>query len=242
MLRSRADFTHSRAHHERFKRRSKGGFNNMFHRRGSLFLVAPVLLLTLFLVGCPKRPATMTAGSGAAPAPAPPPAAAMPAPAPSAAAPSTTPPAAAAPSPSTPTPAPTPSPAAPSTAAPAPAPRPVAEFAANSNLNDIHFDFDKYNIKPEDAKILDANAAWLKSNPGNLVLIEGHCDDRGTAEYNLALGERRAKSAMNYLVAQGVQANRITIISYGKERPLCTEQTEACWARNRRDHFLTKAQ
>jgi len=117
-----------------------------------------------------------------------------------------------------------------------------SEFMANTNLNDIHFDFDKYNIRSGDAKVLDANAAWLKSNPGNLVLIEGHCDERGTNEYNLALGERRAKSTMNYLVAQGVQAGRITIISYGKERPLCTEHTEECWAKNRRAHFLTKAQ
>jgi peptidoglycan-associated lipoprotein len=136
--------------------------------------------------------------------------------------------------PSTPTPAPaTPSPATP--------PRP-SEFAAHPNLRDIHFDFDKYDIRPEDAKILDANADWLKSNQRNLVLIEGHCDERGTAEYNLALGERRARSTMNYLVAQGVAANRITTISYGKERPLCTEKTEACWARNRRAHTLTKAQ
>ena len=113
---------------------------------------------------------------------------------------------------------------------------------ANPNLKEIHFDFDKYNIRPGDAKILDENATWLKTNPRNLILIEGHCDERGTAEYNLALGERRAKSTMNYLVAQGVQASRITIISYGKERPLCTEKTEACWARNRRANFLTKAQ
>jgi len=113
---------------------------------------------------------------------------------------------------------------------------------ANPNLNDIHFDFDKYNIRPGDAKILDANATWLKSNTGNLVLIEGHCDERGTNEYTLALGERRAKSTMNYLVAQGVQAGRITIISYGKERPLCTEHNEACWLKNRRAHLLTKAQ
>ena len=113
---------------------------------------------------------------------------------------------------------------------------------ANPNLKEIYFDFDKYNIKPEAAKILDGNAAWLKANASNLVLIEGHCDERGTAEYNLALGERRAKAAMNYLVAQGVAANRITIISYGKERPVCTEKTEACWAKNRRDAFLTKAQ
>ena len=111
---------------------------------------------------------------------------------------------------------------------------------ASPNLKDIHFDFDKYDIRPGDAKILDANAAWLKSNT-DLVLVEGHCDERGTNEYNLALGERRAKATMNYLVAQGVLANRITIISYGKERPLCTQRTEACWAENRRAHFLVKA-
>ena len=91
-----------------------------------------------------------------------------------------------------------------------------------------------------DAKTLDRNANWLKSNPNHLVLIEGHCDERGTNEYNLALGERRAKSTMNYLVSQGVQANRITIISYGEERPQCTEHTESCWAKNRRAHFLVK--
>jgi len=118
----------------------------------------------------------------------------------------------------------------------------VSDFTENPNLKDIHFDFDKYNIRPGDAKILDANASWLKSNAGNLVLIEGHCDERGTNEYNLALGERRAKSTMNYLVAQGVQASRITIISYGKERPLCPEHSEGCWSKNRRAHFLTKAQ
>ena len=120
-----------------------------------------------------------------------------------------------------------------------PAPK---EFAVNANVKDIFFDFDKYNIKPEFAKVLDSNAAWLKANPGQLVLIEGHCDERGTVEYNLALGERRAKAAMNYLVAQGVQASRFTVISYGKERPFCTEHNEACWSQNRRDHFLVKAQ
>ena len=203
----------------------------MSHRRGSLFLVAPLLVLTLFLVGCPKRPATTAA---AVPAPAAPPA-------PTQVAPPTTPPTPvepATPPPSTTTPTPTP---APSAQAPTTPPKP-SEFTANPNLNDIHFDFDKYNIRPGDAKILDANATWLKSNPGNLILIEGHCDERGTNEYNLALGERRAKSTMNYLVAQGVQASRITIISYGKERPVCPEHNEACWSQNRRSHFLTKAQ
>ncbi|HTY77010.1 MAG TPA: peptidoglycan-associated lipoprotein Pal [Candidatus Bathyarchaeia archaeon] len=115
-----------------------------------------------------------------------------------------------------------------------------SEFAPNPNLKNIYFDFDKYDIRPGDAKILDGNAAWLKANADNLVLIEGHTDNRGTAEYNLALGERRAKAAQNYLVAQGIQANRITIISYGKERPVCNENTEPCWAQNRRDVFLTK--
>ena len=202
----------------------------MSHRRGSLLLVAPLLILALFLVGCPKRPATSVAAVPPPVAPvvtAPPPPAPAPAPAPT---PPPPPPVAVTP------PAPAPAPA------PAPPPPRPAEFMANPNLKEIHFDFDKYNIRPEDAKILDANSAWLKSNASNLVLIEGHCDERGTAEYNLALGERRAKSTMNYLVAQGVQASRITIISYGKERPLCTEKTEACWARNRRAAFLTKAQ
>ena len=116
----------------------------------------------------------------------------------------------------------------------------VQDFAATPELADVFFDFDKYDIRPADAKTLDSNANWLKSNPNHLVLIEGHCDERGTNEYNLALGERRAKSTMNYLVSQGVQANRITIISYGEERPQCTEHTESCWAKNRRAHFLVK--
>ncbi len=193
----------------------------MAHRRGNALLVAPVLVLSLFLAGCPKRPAT-TAASAPAPTGAP---------APTAAAPSTS---------SAPAPAMTPTPAAPATAAPAPAPPPPSEFRETDNLKDVFFDFDKYDIRPSDAKLLDTNAAWLKTN-NNLVLIEGHCDERGTNEYNLALGERRAKATMNYLVGQGVQANRITIISYGKERPTCTEHSEACWAKNRRAHFLVKA-
>jgi peptidoglycan-associated lipoprotein len=116
----------------------------------------------------------------------------------------------------------------------------IRDFAADSNLADIFFDFDKYDIRQTDTRTLDSNAQWLKSNPNHLVLIEGHCDERGTNEYNLALGERRAKSTMNYLVSQGVQANRITIISYGEERPACTEKSEQCWAKNRRAHFLVK--
>jgi peptidoglycan-associated lipoprotein len=191
-------------------------------------IMVSVLLCVVVLAGCAKRPA-MTAASAPAPTGA---AQATTPPTPTPPAPAAQPPAAATP------PAATPPAAAPPTAAPAARP-PVQEFAANPNLKDIHFDFDKYDIRPGDAKILDGNATWLKSN-NVLVLIEGHCDERGTNEYNLALGERRAKATMNYLVAQGVQAGRITIISYGEERPLCTEHTEACWARNRRAHFLSK--
>jgi len=79
-------------------------------------------------------------------------------------------------------------------------------------------------------------------HPGHLVLIEGHCDARGTTEYNAALGERRARSAMNFLVSQGITAGRIQIVSYGEERPLCHEENERCWARNRCAMFLTKPQ
>jgi len=183
--------------------------------------VLPILALTLLLAGCPKRPA-MTAAT--APPPVPPPAAAPPTPAPAPA----------------PAPAPVaPAPVAPPTTAPAP-PAPPKEYRANDALKPIHFAFDKSDIRPPDAKIMDATAAYLKANPNQLVLIEGHCDERGTSEYNLALGERRAKSAMNYLVANGIEAGRITTISYGKERPLCTEHNEACWSRNRNDTFLTK--
>ena len=191
----------------------------MAYRPGSVLLAVPVLVLSLFLVGCPKRPATTAAS-------APPP--------------TGSPSSAAAPSTSPSSPSMTPSPAAPSTSSPTTTPPRPSEFSESANLKDVFFDFDKYDLRPGDAKILDTNAAWLKSN-NNLVLIEGHCDERGTNEYNLALGERRAKSTMNYLVAQGVQASRITIISYGEERPTCTEKTEECWTKNRRAHFLVKA-
>jgi len=121
--------------------------------------------------------------------------------------------------------------------------RPLIEgFRENAALKDVHFDFDKYEIRAADAKILDENAKWLKTNPGYLVLIEGHADERGTNEYNLALGERRSKATMTYLVSQGVPSSRLTTISYGEERPACKEHTESCWAKNRRAHFLVKSQ
>jgi len=114
------------------------------------------------------------------------------------------------------------------------------EFVETSALRDVYFDFDRYDIRSPDKTVLDENARWLKSNQGALLLIEGHCDERGTNEYNLALGERRAKATRDYLVSVGIDAGRITVISYGEERPVCTEKAEGCWSKNRRAHFLVK--
>lgn len=119
-------------------------------------------------------------------------------------------------------------------------PPPPEQFVPAPRLADIYFDYDAHAIRPEAARTLDENAAWLRANPGGLVLIEGHADERGTSEYNLGLGDLRAAAAMGYLVAQGIPAERMVAISYGKERPVCTEQSEACWARNRRARFLVK--
>jgi peptidoglycan-associated lipoprotein len=123
---------------------------------------------------------------------------------------------------------------------PASSPPPPQEFVAVARLADIHFDYDAHDIRPADTPILDENAVWLKANPSALLLIEGHTDERGTGEYNLGLGDLRAAAAMSYLVAQGVPAARMVAISYGKERPVCTDHNEACWAQNRRAHFLAK--
>jgi peptidoglycan-associated lipoprotein len=141
---------------------------------------------------------------------------------------------------------PSPPPAPPVARAPASAqsqpPAKPAEFVRSPALTAIHFDFDKWTIRKPDESILDANAAWLTANPQYLVLIEGHCDERGTNEYNVALAERRASATRNYLVARGVAASRILTISYGEERPECTDHNETCWARNRQARFLTRGQ
>jgi|GEM_PF-544397 len=175
-----------------------------------------------------EKPRPMAEAPVAAP-PAPTPAA-PPAPAP--------PPAVAAAPPPTPTP-PAPEPAAPPPAETArPAPK---DFAAVPELRSVHFDFDKADIRPSEAAILDGNAQWLKGND-LLVLVEGHCDERGTNEYNLALGERRAKAVRDHLVSRGIAAERITTVSYGEERPVCTEAAEDCWRRNRRADMLVRPQ
>ena len=108
----------------------------------------------------------------------------------------------------------------------------------SSLLKDIHFNFDKYDIRPEDVTILRENAALLKKYPNVKVQIEGHCDERGTIEYNLALGERRATSTKNYLVSLGISADRISTITFGKEKPLDPGHHEEAWAKNRRAHTV----
>lgn len=105
-------------------------------------------------------------------------------------------------------------------------------------LKDIHFDFDKYDVRPVDEAILKENAAFLKNNPKMKIQIEGHCDERGTVEYNLALGERRANHTKKYLVFLGIPSDRISTISYGKERPSDKGHHEEAWARNRRAHIV----
>ena len=105
-------------------------------------------------------------------------------------------------------------------------------------LKDIYFDFDKYDIRQGDAEILKGSAALLAKFPNVKIQVEGHCDERGTGEYNLALGERRANSTKNYLVSLGISVNRISIISYGKERPLDPGHNEEAWTKNRRAHTV----
>jgi len=112
------------------------------------------------------------------------------------------------------------------------------EVFESSLLKDIHFDFDKYDIRPGDAEILKENATLLTKNPKLKIQIEGHCDERGTVEYNLALGERRANSAKKYLTSLGIAADRISTISYGKERPLDSGHNEEAWGKNRRAHSV----
>ncbi len=119
-------------------------------------------------------------------------------------------------------------------------PPPPEQFVPVPRLAETHFDYDAHTIRAEDTAILDENAAWIRANPSGLVLIEGHTDERGTDDYNLSLGDLRAAAAKNYLIEHGIPADRMVAISYGRERPLCVEHNEACWARNRRARFLVK--
>ncbi len=107
----------------------------------------------------------------------------------------------------------------------------------HQNVKDVLFDYDKAEIRSDQVATLQGNAAWLKANPNVRMIIEGHCDERGSEEYNLALGDRRANAVKEYLISQGVQSNRINTVSYGEERPVCREETDACFAMNRRAAF-----
>jgi peptidoglycan-associated lipoprotein len=108
----------------------------------------------------------------------------------------------------------------------------------DSPLKDIYFDFDKAEIRPDARTMLAEDIAWLKASPGAAITIEGHCDERGTSEYNLGLGERRAKATKDYLVASGINNKRISTVSYGKERPFVLGHDESAWQWNRRAHFV----
>ena len=135
-------------------------------------------------------------------------------------------------------PAPEAAPAAEPAPAPAPAPMTKAPSDWNITQNNIYFEFDKSTLTPMAQDTLMRHAAWLRENSDATVTIEGHADERGTNEYNLALGDRRADSAKAFLVDLGIAASRLTTISYGEERPLCTQRNEECWAKNRRGHFV----
>ena len=120
-------------------------------------------------------------------------------------------------------------------------PADVAAINARGYLKDAFFDYDKADLRDDARSALSTDAEWLKRYRSIQFLIEGHCDERGTSEYNLALGDRRANAAKEYLVSLGVDASRVRTVSYGKERPFCNQSTEDCWQQNRRAHFLVTA-
>jgi peptidoglycan-associated lipoprotein len=201
-----------------------------------LLFVVGVLAGSMALMGCPYKPEVIQAGPGAVgpSAAGAPPAMAAPAPAPRAAETPVAQPA-----------APAEKPMAPPAAAPAmapPAAAPAMGAPAASPLKDVFFDFDKSNIKDDQKAALNDDIAWMKANTSAKITIEGHCDERGTVEYNLALGERRAKSTKDYMVAAGIAADRIAVISYGKERPFVLGHDEAAWKWNRRSHYVLTSQ
>ena len=114
----------------------------------------------------------------------------------------------------------------------------LQSFQASADLKDIHFKFDQYDLDGNTKAILKENASFLKSNPGLHVEIQGHCDERGTNNYNIALGERRAHSTKKYLVSKGVDSRKVHVISFGEEKPFCFASDESCWFQNRRAHFM----
>jgi peptidoglycan-associated lipoprotein len=151
-----------------------------------------------------------------------------------------------------PTPPPPPPPPAPPPA-PAPAPAPaltedeifartsLADLNAQRPLAEVYFDFDQFVVREDQRPVLQKNAEWLRRWPSTRVAVEGHADSRGTAEYNLALGERRASAVRDYLIGLGIAGTRLEVVSKGEEEPVCREEMEACWSRNRRGNFIITA-
>jgi peptidoglycan-associated lipoprotein len=126
---------------------------------------------------------------------------------------------------------------------PAPAAKVVIPQPSEANLfarnvKDVYFNYDKYNIRPDEVQATDNDAHFLDQHADMKIMVEGHCDDRGSEEYNLALGANRANSLKESLVQQGVNSDRIKTVSYGKEKPFCTSDNEQCWQENRRDHVV----
>jgi peptidoglycan-associated lipoprotein len=187
----------------------------MMRVRLTLSIVA--LTTALAVAGCAKKvPPPL-------PAPPPPPAAAAPAPPP--------------PPPPPPPPAPAPAPA-PLTEEQIFAQKSVAQLNAERPLGDVFFDLDESTVREDARPILQRDADFLKRWTSTQITVEGHCDSRGSSEYNLALGNRRAAAVRDYLANLGVPSNRMTLISKGKEQPFCTEENESCWQQNRRGHFI----
>jgi peptidoglycan-associated lipoprotein len=122
-------------------------------------------------------------------------------------------------------------------AAAATSPGPTLEEMFTKEVQDAFFDYDKAEIRTDARSALSKTAEFLRSHPQISIMIDGHCDERGSTEYNLALGDRRSHSAKDFLVSQGVASDLIQTVSYGKERPFCTESNESCWQQNRRAHF-----
>src|SRR6266436_4320997 len=123
-------------------------------------------------------------------------------------------------------------------APPPPPPPPAPEPDFNQEVRDAYFDYDKADIRPDARTALSTTADFLKKNPSIKVTVEGHCDERGSTEYNLGLGDRRANAVKQYIVSLGVAADRVNVVSFGKEKPFCMESNEACWQQNRRGHFV----
>jgi peptidoglycan-associated lipoprotein len=110
--------------------------------------------------------------------------------------------------------------------------------AIEAGLQDVFFGYDQWTLSDTGMEALNQNALWLKAHPGAVMKVEGHCDERGTADYNVVLGDKRAKAARSYLIESGVSPRQVAIVSYGKERPFCTDPAESCYQQNRRDHVV----